>query len=73
MLDGCRLVRHQALHHDAPRADVLKSVRVHDNMSREAETVATTAGHFAYGTFTGTMYGALPVAIRRHALASGVV
>jgi uncharacterized membrane protein YagU involved in acid resistance len=53
--------------------NVLKSVRVHDHMSREAETVATTAGHFAYGTFAGTMYGALPVAIRRHALASGVV
>jgi uncharacterized membrane protein YagU involved in acid resistance len=53
--------------------NVLKSVRVHKHMSREAETVATTVGHFAYGTFAGTLYGALPVAIRRHPLASGVV
>jgi hypothetical protein len=54
-------------------ANMLKAIGVHEHMSREAETVATTAGHFAYGTFAGTVYGALPVAIRRHALASGVV
>jgi hypothetical protein len=54
-------------------ANVLKSIGVHEHMSREAETVATTVGHFAYGTFAGAVYGALPVAIRRHALTSGVL
>jgi hypothetical protein len=54
-------------------ANVLKSIGMHEHMSREAETVATTVGHFAYGTFAGAVYGALPVAIRRHALTSGVL
>jgi uncharacterized membrane protein YagU involved in acid resistance len=54
-------------------ANMLKSIGVHEHMSREAETVATTVGHFAYGTFAGAVYGALPGAIRRHALTSGVL
>ena len=53
--------------------NVLKSVGVREHMSREAETVATTVGHFAYGTFAGAVYGALPGAIRRHAVTSGVL
>jgi uncharacterized membrane protein YagU involved in acid resistance len=54
-------------------ANMLKAIGVHEHMSREAETVATTVGHFAYGTFAGAVYGALPVAIRRHAVTSGVL
>ena len=54
-------------------ANMLKTVGVHEHMSREAETVATVVGHFAYGTLAGTVYGALPSAVRRHALTSGAV
>ena len=53
--------------------NVLKTVGMHEHMSREAETVATSVGHFAYGTVAGTLYGALPVAVRRHAVTSGAV